>query len=113
MHALIGKSNRHGKSPASKTPKHREGKILPEPREWERSSFTGNELSICKIILTSLSELPVCKCENPEKKVRVEIIDSGFRASCAWCGFEVFSSGSKWPAEVETVKLEHRRLVMN
>ena len=106
MHALIGKSNRHGKSP------HREGKILPEPREWERSSFTGNELSICKIILTSLSELPVCKCENSERKVRVEIIDSGFRASCDWCGFSATTIGGRWVG-IETIKVEKRKLMMD
>jgi hypothetical protein len=103
--------NRPPKPPKPPKPEtHR--KPPSEPGDRSRSSFSDDELCLCRTILTSLTELPRCKCENSERKVRIESIGSGFRAYCEWCNFEVFSSGSMWPAGIETVRVEHRRLVM-
>jgi len=91
----------------------RYGKPKPEPRRAPetksvRSSFTDDELILCRNILTSLVEIPVCKCENPERRVRVAPIGSEFKATCEWCGFEAVTVGGQWVG-CETVKLDGKR----
>jgi hypothetical protein len=68
-------------------------------------------LSICTLILNSLGEFPRCRCEDAEKKMRVEPTGSEFRATCEFCGFESVTVDGRWVG-VETVKVDHRRLVM-
>ena len=116
--ALIAEKNRKRPPKVVKPPRPpkplriKEKKLPHEPRtKSERSSFTSDELNLCRIIMTSLCELPRCRCEDPEKKVKIEAIGNEFKATCEWCGFEAVTVGGKWIG-VETVKVENKRRKM-
>jgi hypothetical protein len=108
--ALVAEKNRKVKPPKPpKTPKpEKQRKPPPEPGNGSRSSFTNIELGLCRSILTSLVDLPICKCLNSEKKIRIEPIGNEFKATCEWCGFEAVTVGGQWVG-CETIKVEKRK----
>jgi hypothetical protein len=73
-----------------------------------RSSFTEGELNLTRLILTTLNEFPRCKCENSERKMRIEPMGDEFKASCEYCSFEAVTVGWKWIG-VETVRVKKRK----